>query len=98
MRLPAPAGCFLLAAGLLAAGCASRVDLKQSVQVTDVSTGWFDAGIVDGILCDPGDPASGTTIDGITVVATDTLMRDDAGQQRLARESLAFAASLRSAA
>jgi LPPG:FO 2-phospho-L-lactate transferase len=56
------------------------------------------AGIVDGILCDPGDPASGTTIDGITVVATDTLMRDDAGQQRLARESLAFAASLRSAA
>jgi hypothetical protein len=48
MRLPAPAGCFLLAAGLLAAGCASRVDLKQSVQVTDVSTGWFDAGIVDG--------------------------------------------------
>lgn len=24
------------------------VDLKQAVQVTDVSTGWFDAGIVDG--------------------------------------------------
>jgi len=30
------------------AGCGSPVDLKQSVQVTDVSNGWFDAGIVEG--------------------------------------------------
>jgi hypothetical protein len=28
--------------------CTSPVDLKQAVQVTDVSSGWFDAGIVDG--------------------------------------------------
>jgi hypothetical protein len=29
-------------------GCTSSVDLKQALQVTDVSTGWFDAGVVDG--------------------------------------------------
>ena len=36
------------AAIAVAAACTSAVDLKQAVQVTDVSTGWFDAGIVDG--------------------------------------------------
>jgi hypothetical protein len=36
-----------LAASLLNA-CGKTVDLKQALQVTDVSTGWFDAGIVDG--------------------------------------------------
>jgi hypothetical protein len=29
-------------------GCGRPVDLKTSLQVTDVSTGWFDAGVVDG--------------------------------------------------
>lgn len=33
---------------LLVAGCAPAVDLKQALQVTDVSTGFHDAGIVDG--------------------------------------------------
>lgn len=28
--------------------CGPAVDLKQALQVTDVSSGWFDAGIVDG--------------------------------------------------
>jgi hypothetical protein len=28
--------------------CGPPVDLKQAVQVSDVSTGWFDAGIVEG--------------------------------------------------
>jgi hypothetical protein len=28
--------------------CTSSVDLKQALQVTDVSTGWFDAGVVNG--------------------------------------------------
>jgi hypothetical protein len=36
-----------LAAAVLDA-CTSPVDLKQTLQVTDVSSGWFDAGIVDG--------------------------------------------------
>jgi len=37
-----------LAPALLAPACSKPVDLKQTVQVTDVSSGWFDAGIVDG--------------------------------------------------
>lgn len=33
---------------LFVASCGGSVDIKESVQVTDVSTGWFDAGVVDG--------------------------------------------------
>jgi hypothetical protein len=57
-----------------------------------------NAGIVDRIPCGNANPSAGQNISGIRVVTTDTLMRDDAGQQRLARETLRFAASLRSAA
>jgi hypothetical protein len=32
----------------LASACGPQVDLKQSVQVIDVSSGWFDAGIQNG--------------------------------------------------
>ncbi len=40
---------FALALALLfTASCAPPVDLKQALQVTDVSAGWFDAGSVDG--------------------------------------------------
>ena len=46
---PAIAGLFaLIVAGLLAPACAKPVDVKQAIQVTDVITGWFDAGVVDG--------------------------------------------------
>lgn len=38
----------LVLAGLFTTACADRVDLKQALQVTDVTTGWFDAGIVAG--------------------------------------------------
>jgi hypothetical protein len=39
------AGVIVLA---VAAGCAPNIDVKTALQVTDVTTGWFDAGIVDG--------------------------------------------------
>jgi hypothetical protein len=39
--------CGLLLA-LLAWGCGPTVDLSQGLKVQDVSTGWFDAGIVNG--------------------------------------------------
>ena len=41
---------FLLGALLAGAvgGCSKPVDLKQSVEVTDVTSGWFDAGVVNG--------------------------------------------------
>jgi hypothetical protein len=35
-------------AALLAGACGKPVDLKQAIQVTDVSSGWFDAGIQNG--------------------------------------------------
>ena len=38
----------LLAFALSSAACGKAVDLKQATQITDVSTGWFDAGIQDG--------------------------------------------------
>ena len=31
-----------------ASSCSEAVDFKQTLEVTDVSGGWFDAGIVDG--------------------------------------------------
>ena len=37
-----------LLACTLSSACGKPVDLKQVTQITDVSTGWFDAGIVDG--------------------------------------------------
>jgi LPPG:FO 2-phospho-L-lactate transferase len=52
------------------------------------------AGIVDAILCDDDHSAAGQTINGIVIHATDTLMRDDAGQLRLAREALGLAHDL----
>jgi hypothetical protein len=39
---------LLLAAALAAPGCGPTVDLIEGLQVVDVTTGWHDAGIVDG--------------------------------------------------
>jgi hypothetical protein len=38
----------LLASALSFSACNKPVDLKQATEITDVSTGWFDAGIQDG--------------------------------------------------
>jgi hypothetical protein len=38
----------LLAAVLLAAGCSSSVDVKQALEVAEATSGWYDAGIVNG--------------------------------------------------
>jgi len=36
------------ALSLLAAGCGDKVDVQQALKVTNVVTGWFDAGVVGG--------------------------------------------------
>ena len=46
LRTVARAGALALAIAL--AGCGKPVDIKQVLQVTDISTGYHDAGIVDG--------------------------------------------------
>jgi hypothetical protein len=38
----------VLASALSFSACNKPVDLKQATEITDVSTGWFDAGIQDG--------------------------------------------------
>ncbi|MGC6329052.1 2-phospho-L-lactate transferase [Rhizorhabdus sp. FW153] len=49
--------------------------------------------VVDALVIDGADAAA--SCPDLPVLVTDTLMRDDAGQQRLAREVLAFARSLK---
>jgi hypothetical protein len=44
----AAASVCALALTLLSSGCGKPVDLKQTLQVTDLTGGWFDAGVVDG--------------------------------------------------
>lgn len=48
LRSQAIASTCLFVACLALSACSQRVDLKEALQVTDLSTGWFDAGIVDG--------------------------------------------------
>ena len=48
MARPTLVVCGLLTAALSCGGCGKPVDLKQAVQVTDVSSGWFDAGVQNG--------------------------------------------------
>jgi len=50
MRAPHPGVRItaLVALVLGAAACGPSIDLKQDLQVVDVTTGWFDAGIVSG--------------------------------------------------
>ncbi len=46
-----PAGAVLaccVAVLALSSGCSDPVDLKQAVEVVEVSSGWFDAGVVEG--------------------------------------------------
>ena len=38
----------LLAAALSSGSCSKPVDLKQAIEVTAISSGWFDAGIQNG--------------------------------------------------
>jgi hypothetical protein len=38
----------LLPSAVLFLSCGPKVDLKQALRLADVSTGWYDAGVVDG--------------------------------------------------
>jgi len=48
IRRPALAVLSVLLVALLAASCGPPLDLKQNLQVTDVSSGYFDAGVQAG--------------------------------------------------
>jgi hypothetical protein len=40
--------CLTLLLAVVAAGCSPKIDLKSSLQVQDVSTGWADLGVING--------------------------------------------------
>lgn len=40
--------CLTLLLALATAGCGPKIDLKTALQVQEVSTGWFDQGVVNG--------------------------------------------------
>jgi hypothetical protein len=40
--------CLLVAVLLAAAACNRSVDIKEAIEVVDASSGWYDAGIVEG--------------------------------------------------
>ena len=48
MRRLLPPAWTLIASVLTMTACSGQADLKQALQVTDITTGWFDAGVVDG--------------------------------------------------
>lgn len=48
MWIGRPSRTILAACALLIGACSPAVDLKQHVQVQDVSSGWYDVGVVDG--------------------------------------------------
>lgn len=39
---------MLTLVAVVSVGCGPTVDLKQSLTITDVATGWYDAGVQDG--------------------------------------------------
>jgi len=39
---------FVAVTAVLAASCGSQFDVEKAVKITDVHTGWYDAGIQDG--------------------------------------------------
>ena len=48
MRRRLPALLAIAFAASMLDACTTPVDLKQAVEVTDVTAGWFDAGVVEG--------------------------------------------------
>jgi len=82
-------------AGEVVRGPAAKImrELGQSPGAGAIAE--YYAGLVDVVVCDERDPAAGRVIGEVRMIAMDTLMQGPAGQQRLARECLAAAASLR---
>lgn len=79
-------------------GPAAKIMRELGIEPGAAAVAGHYAGLVDAILCDHDDRSAGTIMDGIRLVATDTLMRGNSCQQRLARETLALAASIWSTA
>ena len=93
MRLPATLFVSALLASAVAA-CGKPIDLKQAAQITDVSTGWFDAGVQNGqnklvpsvtfrIRKSPGVELSALALNVVFRVVGEQDHRDDVFVQRV---------------
>ena len=76
-------------------GPAAKIFRELGVVPGAAAVAGFYAGLVDAIMCDFSDSDAGKTVAGVEIVGGDTLMRDDAGQQRLADDCRKLAAELR---
>ena len=93
MRLPATLFVSALLASAVSA-CGKPIDLKQAAQITDVSTGWFDAGVQNGqnklvpsvtfrIRKSPGVELSALALNVVFRVVGEQDHRDDVFVQRV---------------
>jgi LPPG:FO 2-phospho-L-lactate transferase len=74
-------------------GPAAKIMSELGIATTPAGLASYYDGLLDGLVIDHAD--AGEDVDGVTLHATDTLMRDTGDQLRLAGEVLGFARSLR---
>lgn len=73
-------------------GPAGKIMAELGLTASAAALGDIYRGLIDGLVVDETDAGAEA---GVPLCVTDTLMRDDADQTRLARETLAFAAGLK---
>jgi len=74
-------------------GPAAKIMAELGLDATPAALADQYRGLIDGLVIDRADADIGDEA-GLPLLVTDTLMRDEADQRRLAAETLAFAASL----
>ncbi len=77
-------------------GPADRILAAQGFEVSPLGVARWYGALLDGLVLDATDAALAPDIAalGVRPLVTQTIMRDDADRERLARETLAFAATL----
>lgn len=80
-------------------GPADSILSAQGFEVSPVGIARWYGALIDGLVLDQTDAALASDVEalGTRTLITQTIMRDHADRERLARETLAFAATLRSA-
>ncbi|CAI10694.1 conserved hypothetical protein (plasmid) [Aromatoleum aromaticum EbN1] len=75
-------------------GPAAKIMHELGLPVSPAGLASFYGDLLDGLVIDRADAALAEGLAGPAIMATNTLMRDDADQERLARETLHFASRL----
>lgn len=75
-------------------GPAAKIMHELNLPVTPAGLSSFYGDLLDGMVIDRADADLADSLSGPAALVTDTLMRDDGDQERLARETIDFARSL----